>query len=96
MNLWKPIALCAIAACVVSVGVQARASSGAADKSDGIAAGPCHDQPNMANAVRDLKAARGWLEKAEHNKGGWRVAAIEATDKAIHEADRGCAFADAH
>jgi len=94
MNVWKPIALCSIAACVISVGVQARASSAPADVPNTVAAGACHDQPNMANAVRDLRAARGWLDKAEHNKGGWRVAAIEATDKAIKEADRGCAFAD--
>jgi len=30
---------------------------------------------------------------AEHNKDGWRVAAIEATDKAIGETERGRAMA---
>jgi hypothetical protein len=48
----------------------------------------------MAAALGSLKAARASLEKAEHNKGGWRAAAIEKTDKAIVETDRGCAFAD--
>jgi hypothetical protein len=81
MNVWKPIAIVATAGLVASVGMQAYA-------------GVCHDQPNMAAAAASLKAARASLEKAEHNKGGWRVAAIEATDKAIAETDRGCAFAD--
>jgi hypothetical protein len=82
MNVWKPIALVATAGLVASVGIQV------------AHAGVCHDQPNMAAAAASLKAARASLEKAEHNKGGWRVAAIEATDKAIAETDRGCAFAD--
>ena len=85
MNVWKPIALCAIAGLALSVGTQMAS-----------AAGVCHDQPNMAGAVSSLKSARAYLDKAEHNKGGWRVAAIEATNKAIVEADRGCAFADTH
>jgi hypothetical protein len=85
MNLWKPIALLAIAGSVISIGTQVSS-----------AAGVCHDQPNMAAANAALKAARASLDKAEHNKGGWRVAAIEATNKAITESDRGCAFADTH
>jgi hypothetical protein len=85
MNLWKPIALLSIAGLIFSV---------TSPKAE--AAGPCHDQPNMANALGQLKAARASLDKAEHNKGGWRVAAIEAADKAIAETDRGCAFADTH
>jgi hypothetical protein len=83
MNYWKPVALLSIAGLVASIGVHT------AD-----AAGVCHDQPNMAAAVQSLRAARASLEKAEHNKGGWRVKAIEATDIAIKETDRGCAFAD--
>ena len=85
MNLWKPIALCSIAGLVVSLGMQTASAAGA-----------CHDQPNMAAAGKALRAARASLEKAEHNKGGWRAAAIEATNKAIAETDRGCAFADTH
>jgi hypothetical protein len=84
MNVWKPIALCSIATFVTSVGVQI------------ARAGVCHDQPNMAAAAASLKNARASLDKAEHNKGGWRVAAIEAANKAIAETDRGCAFADTH
>jgi hypothetical protein len=92
MNHWKVIALGSVAALVVSVGAQARASSASSEASRVEGGGPCHDQQNMANAVRDLHAARNWLEHSEHNKGGWRANAIEATDKAIKEADRGCAF----
>jgi hypothetical protein len=95
MNLWKPIALFSIAGLVVSVGAQvALANSGGGDRP--IVGGVCHDQPNMAGAAASLKEARAYLDKAEHNKGGWRVAAIEATNKAIAETDRGCAFSDTH
>jgi hypothetical protein len=33
---------------------------------------------------------------AEHNKGGWRAAAIVATENAITETKKGIAFADTH
>jgi hypothetical protein len=59
-------------------------------------AGPCHDQPNMAAALEALRNARAALDRAEHNKGGWRVAAVEATEKAIKETQRGCEAADKH
>jgi hypothetical protein len=59
-------------------------------------AGPCHDQPNMAAALEALRNARAALDRAEHNKGGWRVAAIQAADKAIKETQRGCEVADKH
>ena len=84
MNRWKLLALLSTTGLVLSVGIQI------------ALAGVCHDQPNMAGAAASLKQARAYLEKAEHNKGGWRVAAIEATDKAIAETDRGCAFSDTH
>jgi hypothetical protein len=86
MNYWKPVALLSIAGLIASVGLQTASAAG----------GPCHDQPNMAAALASLRSARTSLEKAEHNKGGWRVKAIEATELAIKETDRGCAFADAH
>ncbi len=92
MNIWKPIALASIAAFAVSLGIQTASASAPAP----AAGGPCHDQPNMAAALTSLRAAKASLEKAEHNKGGWRVAAIQATDNAIRETDKGCAFADTH
>jgi len=57
-------------------------------------AGPCYDQPNMAAALAALQQAKASLDKAEHNKGGWRVAAIEAVNKALAETNRGCAMAN--
>lgn len=91
MNVWKPIALCAVAATVLSVGVQAYAA-GKSEPTPSVAGGECHGQPNMAHAAADLKVARASLERAEHDKGGWRTAAIQSIDNAIKETDRGCAF----
>jgi hypothetical protein len=85
MNLWKPIAIGSMVVAVSSVGVQVS-----------HAAGVCHDQPNMAAALSELRNARASLDRAEHNKGGWREGAITATNNAIRETERGCAFADTH
>ena len=43
-----------------------------------------------------LKDARASLDRAEHNKGGWRDRAIGATDTAIQEVTNGCSYADTH
>ena len=75
MNHWKPIALLSIAGLVSSVGAQV------------AAAGVCHDQPNMANAAASLKAARASLDKAEHDKGGWRDCCHRG-DQQGHRRDR--------
>lgn len=40
-------------------------------------------QPNMEAALGHLEQAKASLERAEHNKGGFRVKAIEATSAAI-------------
>jgi hypothetical protein len=85
MNVWKPVALVAVAGMVASVGVQIA-------HADVV----CKNQPNMQSALDHLRQARASLDKAEHNKGGWRDAAILATDNAIRETQRGCAFADTH
>jgi hypothetical protein len=87
MNIPKTVALCAIAGTIVIVGYRAAHAQGAA---------ACNNQINMANALTSLRSGRTALEKAEHDKGGWRVKAIEATDNAIKETERGCAFADTH
>jgi hypothetical protein len=85
MNVWKPIALVAFAGMVASVGMQIA-------HADAV----CKNQPNMQSALDHLRQARASLDKAEHNKGGWRDAAIQATDNALRETNRGCAFADTH
>lgn len=53
-------------------------------------------QPNMEAALAKLREAKTQLQAAEHDKGGWRVAAIASTEAAINETLRGIAFADAH
>jgi hypothetical protein len=40
-------------------------------------------QPNMEAALGHLEQAKASLERAEHNKGGFRIKAIEATATAI-------------
>jgi hypothetical protein len=40
-------------------------------------------QPNMEAALGHLEQAKASLEKAEHNKGGFRVKAVEHVNQAI-------------
>ncbi len=40
-------------------------------------------QPNMESALGHLEQAKTALERAEHNKGGFRVKAIEHVNQAI-------------
>lgn len=49
------------------------------------------DQPHMRRALEHLRAARAELQAAEHDKGGWRVRALENTDRAIRETENGMA-----
>jgi hypothetical protein len=86
MNVWKVLSLLAIAGCVMTFGYRAAQAQAAA----------CNNQPNMMGAIESLRRARGSLERAEHNKGGWRERAIQSTDAALHETESGCAFADTH
>jgi len=58
------------------------------------AGGACGNQPNMANALAELRAARAELDLAEHDKGGWRAGARQQTEDAIRETVRGCQFAN--
>jgi hypothetical protein len=46
-------------------------------------------QPNMEAALSYLQQARAALDRAEHNKGGFRVKAIEHVDKAINAVQMG-------
>ena len=85
MNVWKPIALVAMSGLVVSVTAQIASA-------DWV----CKNQPNMQSAADHFRAARAALDRAEHNKGGWRDRAIAAADTAIAETRKGCEFADTH
>ena len=85
VNVWKMAALCFTAGTVLVTGYRVAS-----------AAGVCGNQPNMQAALDSLRDARTWLDRAEHNKGGWRDRAAQATDTAIGETQRGCGFADTH
>jgi hypothetical protein len=82
MNVWKITSFCLGAALVATVGIET------------AWAGQCHDQPNMAAALSSLNSAKASLEHAEHNKGGWRDAAMAAVNKALAEVNKGCAIAN--
>ena len=92
MNVWKPIAFCLAAALVASIGVQTASADRNPDPLPGAIAGCGPRQPNMAAAHSALQSALSYLNKAEHNKGGWRVAAINATNTAINETATGCNY----
>jgi hypothetical protein len=49
-------------------------------------------QPNMRAALGHLEQARASLAKAEHNKGGFRVRAIQHVDQAIAAVREGIAI----
>jgi hypothetical protein len=87
MHIWKVASFVTLAATVLVFGYGVARAQGAA---------ACNNQPNMAGAIGALRKARGYLERAEHDKGGWRARAIQSTDVAIRETERGCAFADTH
>jgi hypothetical protein len=54
------------------------------------------NQPEMEAALRDLRAAKGHLEKAMHNKGGYRVEAMETINRAIVEVEKGIQVGKEH
>jgi hypothetical protein len=69
----------------------------------GIAAGAslvpsahADEQPRMHSALEHLKAAKGALEAATHDKGGHRTKALQATVVAIKEVEEGIEFANKH
>ena len=51
-------------------------------------------QPHMHAALEHLRAARQSLERAEPDKGGHRVRAIEMVNGAIREVETGIAYAN--
>jgi hypothetical protein len=93
MNAWKPIAIVATCGLIASIGIQTAHATKASDPEPSNLAGPCLDQPNMAAAKSSLESALASLQRAEHNKGGWRDAAITSTQAAIARTTEGCRVA---
>ena len=96
MNAWKPLAILSTAAFVTLLGyaTQVGDASAATASASSSATTRAGSQPNMEAARDHLRQARAYLEKAEHNKGGWRVAAVQSTDVAIREVSRGITYAN--
>ena len=94
MNVWKPIAIVATAGLIASIGIQTAHATQATDPQPQTLTGPCFDQPNMAAAKSNLETALTYLQRAEHNKGGWREAAIASTQTAIARTNEGCRVAN--
>jgi hypothetical protein len=92
MNFWKPLALASMSLLVFVVGYQAANATPAALPQPTVQGA----QPHMEAALKALQAAQTELQQAEHNKGGWRAAAAQATENAIKETRRGIAYADTH
>jgi hypothetical protein len=92
MNLWKPLALVSTSALVLVVGLQAASAKTPSEPVPTVG----ENQPHMRAALVALETAKTQLQAAEHDKGGWRKAAVAATDTAISETKRGIAFDNAH
>jgi len=96
MNVWKPIAIIAMTGLVATLGIQVAWANKATNPEPTNLTGPCFDQPNMAAAKSGLESALGYLQRAEHNKGGWRDAAIASTQQALARTNEGCRYANTH
>ena len=58
----------------------------------GAVTGAIADQPHMKAALDHLREARSELEKGSTDKGGHRVAALQAVDTAIRETRAGIEY----
>ena len=92
MNVWTAVAAASVLAFALALGCEENNPPPAAPPASADA---CGNQPNMAAALAYLREARQYLDRAEHNKGGWRDAAIRSTETAMYETARGCEFANA-
>jgi hypothetical protein len=78
MNLWKPTALVLTSAFSMIIGYGVASARPVEPK-------PSSREWHMHTALEHLRIARGELELSEHNMEGWKVRAIESTDRAIWE-----------
>lgn len=54
------------------------------------------DQPHMQAALGYLRQAKGELQKADRDKGGFREAAIQSTNQAIAQTEKGIGYDRRH
>ena len=80
-NPWKPASFVLGALFVMSVGMNAAG----ADR-----------QPAMRDALGNLKQAANALKNAAHDKGGHRAKALDLTNAAIAEVERGLSYDNQH
>ena len=84
MNRWKITTFLFAGLLVTSIGLNLDQQASA------------EPQPHMRSALSSLEAALQELRSAEHDKGGWRVAAIKSTEQAIRDTRRGIEFDNHH
>ena len=86
MNIWKisTIGFAALSATLIGYAQIPQAQAGDV----------CKGQPHMRDARLRLREAKSQLDEADHNKKGWRVAALDMTVQAIKAVDEGCEEAD--
>jgi hypothetical protein len=77
-NPWKLTSFVLITLLAATVGGDAIVNRAAAER-----------QPKMQQALDELRAAATSLEAADHDKGGHRAKALELTNSAIDEVERG-------
>ena len=80
-NPWKPTSFVLAGLFVASLGMNAAG----ADR-----------QPLMQDALASLKSAANSLKNATHDKGGHRAKALEFTNAAIVQVEKGIAFDNKH
>jgi hypothetical protein len=84
MNRWKITTFLFAGLLVTSIGLNLGQKASA------------EGQPHMRSALSNLEAALSELRSSEHDKGGWRSAAVRSTETAIKETRRGIEFDNHH
>jgi hypothetical protein len=81
MNLWKPTALVLTSAFAVMISYSVASANAGHSKPAPVSG----DYRHMRIALEHFRAGRNELDSAEHNHGGWKDRAVEASERAIWE-----------
>jgi hypothetical protein len=87
MNVWKPLAMGSMIVSLFTVGYHAASASTEPAAPPRIAV----NQPHMQAALAALQLAQSELNQAEHNKGGWRVKALQDLGPVMADVNNGIA-----